>query len=247
VRRAKTSRRLEPSSGSAVAVEILGIPVAELAGFLQTPTKNAGVEQGASVATSRLLVATSTHDAYRDAPDPGGCTDETNHVRASCNADPRRRRIDVRGVRPSERAIACQRHAFEPQNAYFFELLGAAPYSINFDRRQFESVSFRAGFSYVKSFDALSNARAVVFPQSNFGQWAGRNHHFEFGGGPTPGERKISGRSEFLLAANATAGYRYQPSGGGFFFRAIGGGLVFFWPTPVEGGPTIGVSFGYTH
>ena len=91
-------------------------------------------------------------------------------------------------------------------------------YSVNYDYRPIERLSFRAGVSIfpVPSFGRGDSTLALLVPIAVTGLFGGREHFFEFGAGYD----FIWYGEEMSHAFVPNAGYRYQPRDGGFLFRA---------------------------
>lgn len=110
------------------------------------------------------------------------------------------------------------------KNNLFIEAGGSAiVYSINYDRLITDNLSIRGGLSYLKG-TFFFDYSFTLFPVSvNYLVGSG-DSKLELGAGVTfySGELKLFGLSgskdDFL--GNFIIGYRYQPSDGGFIFRA---------------------------
>lgn len=129
--------------------------------------------------------------------------------------------VRLREISRNEKAVVTDR---EPQAIYFL-LGGSGPlFSINYDRR-FQKRVNGAGFAVGLGFYGASGISIFSIPVS-INYLFGRSSHFlEVAGGATFvsatatdffGNGSSSG-SGFIFHLNA--GYRYQPTRGGFFFR----------------------------
>ena len=126
------------------------------------------------------------------------------------------------------------------RDAVYFELLGnGLLYSINYDHRFTDVVSVRAGMMVMGLVASPVTVNALL---------GGGSHRLELGAGAlllaAPGElAAVDQEMEDLRAVTATAtvGYRFQPTRGGFVFRAG------FTPILVDGAglPWFGMSAGY--
>lgn len=126
---------------------------------------------------------------------------------------------------------------FAPQYAVYGELGGAAVlYSANFEVRPIEVLSLRAGVSVVPLFFVGVMPLTVTGAAVLLG---GDRHHFEFGANYVHGWIDDDD-ARFI---NPLIGYRYQPSDGGFLFRATLGPLVRA-NDPSDVLPWAGLSFG---
>lgn len=127
----------------------------------------------------------------------------------------------------------------EAKNALYVDLLGPGLiYSLNYDREIIPDLSARIGISYMSlgasSGDGTASVSfsylAVPITASYLGIGS-QNNCLELGGGPvimnfkgsglveSNDEKVAAGASVTTLALTGMAGYRHQPSDGGFVFR----------------------------
>lgn len=138
------------------------------------------------------------------------------------------------------------------QNGIYLEIGGnGLLYSLNYDRRFSEHVSGRVGLMIFEGqSEQATDDRlgvAIVPVMANY-LAGGGSHRLELGGGLLLGAAgadteeygNISGAG--LTGVTTTFGYRYQPRGGGFTFRA---GLTPFYSGRPQlwGGLSLGYSF----
>jgi len=141
------------------------------------------------------------------------------------------------------------------RNVLYFELLGTGGlYSVNLEHRFGEHVSGRVGFtkwSFPGFFVVGAGTLDVTgFPIMLHYLSGGGNHHLDVGLGVAVFTVRLDGRDFFFkqeISGQGTAavgagviGYRYQPRGGGVFFR-IGFSPLF---TLKDALPTGGMSLG---
>ncbi|MGM0545609.1 MAG: hypothetical protein ACQEST_02710 [Bacteroidota bacterium] len=137
------------------------------------------------------------------------------------------------------------------QNSVYFEALGnGIIYTVNYDRKFTDHFGARGGFMIISGRDEETNESAGIgiFPlMANYLAGSG-NHRLELGAGlivATIGANlEDHGRisEQGVGGPTTTFGYRYQPAGGGFLFRAgltpfFSGGTPYLWG---------GLSLGYT-
>ena len=135
--------------------------------------------------------------------------------------------VRLREISGNQNAIVTDR---APQAIYFL-VLGSGPFlSINYDRR-FQKRVNGAGFSAGLGFWGESDITLFSIPVS-INYLLGRTTHFvEIAGGATfiTGSIDLFGKSSGSgIFYHINAGYRYQPTRGGFFFR--GGISPLFFP-----------------
>ena len=131
----------------------------------------------------------------------------------------------------------------EAKNAIYLDLLGPGVlYSLNYDREIIPDLSARIGISYLSLGASASDGSGTTTASAEFSYLAipitasylglgSQNNIFEVGGGAVimnfSGDGVISsddedvdaGASVTTAALTGIAGYRYQPSDGGFVFR----------------------------
>ncbi len=129
--------------------------------------------------------------------------------------------VRLREISKNSKLIVTDR----PPQAIYFQIGGSAPIlSVNYDRR-FQKRVNGAGFAVGLGFFGESGVSVFSIPVS-VNYLIGRNSHFlEIAGGATFVSATVtdffdegsSTGSGFIFHLNA--GYRYQPTRGGFFFR----------------------------
>lgn len=147
---------------------------------------------------------------------------------------------------PFSGAFSQERTAY---NSVYLELAGnGIIYSMNYDRMFLESFSGRIGIMFLSatSESGGGNVSITFLPIMANYLIGSANHKFEVGVGPliviaSATFTETGSFSGTAVGGTATAGYRYQPTDGGFNFRAG------FTPIFGAGGflPWAGVSFGY--
>lgn len=129
--------------------------------------------------------------------------------------------VRLREIQKGQRAIVTDR----PPQAVYFLIGGSGPFlSVNYDRRFGKRVN-GAGFATGIGFYSIFKVNIFSVPVS-LNYLIGRNSHFiEIAGGATfvtatidLFTNEIETTSGFIYHFNA--GYRYQPTRGGFFVRA---------------------------
>jgi hypothetical protein len=110
-----------------------------------------------------------------------------------------------------------------PPQAVYIQIGGSAPlFSINYDRRFSKRVN-GAGFSAGLGYYGESGASLFSIPVSLNYLFGRSNHFIELAGGATYFSAQSSffgsDESETNIFFHINAGYRYQPTRGGFFFR----------------------------
>ena len=129
--------------------------------------------------------------------------------------------VRLREISRNEKAVVTDR----PPQAIYFLIGGSAPLlSINYDRR-FEKKVNGAGFAVGLGFFGESGVSIFSVPVSLNYLFGRNSHFFEIAGGATFVSGTVtdffdngsSSGSGFIFHLNA--GYRYQPTRGGFFFR----------------------------
>jgi hypothetical protein len=141
-------------------------------------------------------------------------------------------------------------HTREAKNAIYLDLLGPGLlYSINYDREIVDDVSVRIGFSYMSY--GVSASSGTASASANFSYLSipitasylgigSENNMLELGGGgmimnfkgdgllkSDEGSGRVGG-STTTFAMTGIAGYRHQPSDGGFVFRVGASPVVTF-------------------
>ena len=128
--------------------------------------------------------------------------------------------VKLRDIQKSQKRIVTDR----PPQAVYFQIGGSAPIiSVNYDRRFSKKVN-GAGFTAGVGFYSILGVSIFSIPAS-LNYLIGRNSHFvELAAGTTFATAtsdlftdETETGSVFIFHINA--GYRYQPTRGGFFFR----------------------------
>jgi hypothetical protein len=109
-----------------------------------------------------------------------------------------------------------------PPQAVYIQIGGSAPlFSINYDRRFSKRVN-GAGFSAGAGYYGESGLTVFSIPVSINYLFGRSNHFIELAGGATyftAHESFFGDENGSLVFFHINAGYRYQPTKGGFFFR----------------------------
>jgi hypothetical protein len=143
-----------------------------------------------------------------------------------------------------------QEHGREAKNAIYLDLAGPGFfYSLNYDRAVTDDVAVRIGFSYFSAGGSAgdgTNAASLKFSYwslpitASYLGIGSENNMLELGGGPVLMHLSGSGfvkaadtsgganLSVTTLAMTGMAGYRHQPSDGGFVFRVGASPVVIF-------------------
>ena len=109
------------------------------------------------------------------------------------------------------------------QNSLFLELFGnGGLYSVNYERNLNKNLYARIGFGTwtTTTFISSEETSITTFPLLLAGTTGKKKSHFEFGGGVLAGSLKNDTGSNTIFDLTAFIGYRYQPIGQGFLFRA---------------------------
>jgi hypothetical protein len=113
-----------------------------------------------------------------------------------------------------------------PKNSVYLEIFGSAVlYSVNYERKLSPKFYGRIGFSTFAESDILgdgmgSGNRITTFPVLiTFLPGTGKSH-FEVAGGMLLGLETEPDASNKIIDLTGFIGYRYQPQGKGFVFRA---------------------------
>ena len=129
--------------------------------------------------------------------------------------------VRLRDIEKSKHKIVTDR----PPQAVYFLIGGSGPiFSVNYDRRFFKRVN-GLGFAVGAGFASSLGISVFSIPAS-LNYLIGRNSHFfEVAGGATFASATVDlfddqpERGSFFIY-HVNAGYRYQPTRGGFFIRA---------------------------
>ncbi len=150
---------------------------------------------------------------------------------------------DIIRLRNREKSVATVTD--RPPQAVYFQIGGSAPIiSVNYDRRFSKKVN-GAGFAAGLGFWGGTDVSVFSIPVSINYLFGTRSHFVEVAGGATfitasldlfDDDERGSG-----VLGHFNAGYRYQPSNGGFFFR---GGVS---PLFVSGGYVTSFYLGFGH
>jgi hypothetical protein len=114
--------------------------------------------------------------------------------------------------------------AYVAKNSVFGELFGnGGLYSINYERSLSKNINARIGFSTIATrdfIDKTTSGRITTFPVLLSFLTGKRSNHIELGTGFLLGNKKDYYGTRSIIDITAFAGYRYQPGGRGFLFRA---------------------------
>ncbi|MEP6617421.1 MAG: hypothetical protein ABJA57_12615 [Ginsengibacter sp.] len=109
-----------------------------------------------------------------------------------------------------------------PPQAVYFQVGGSAPlFSVNYDRRFAKRVN-GAGFAIGVGYYGESGSSIFSIPASLNYLFGKSNHFIELAAGATyisEKETLFGDNNTSLVFFHVNAGYRYQPTKGGFFFR----------------------------
>ena len=158
--------------------------------------------------------------------------------------------------REGQAAVGTGQQPAAHPNGVYLELLGSGGlYSINYEREIRESVWLRVGFGAwtATSFFSDTETAVTTVPITLTRLIGAGTHRLEVGGGLTLGRREreaLSGDSGSFVSLTGLVGYRYQPRGRGFLFRASATPFYGFGNEdlayPEKGFmPSLGISFGY--